>query len=151
MFTTRKFFSWQNSSNHGNCNIKFSLNTFSDQITICQISFEIFEVKQIATQAKKYLNSIRVFPLLHLIFLLKWNKQIFSRIHKKDQKQLPKPAILLKKETQLFSCEFCKISKNTFSNRAPLVAASEKWKIGKPITLQINFFTQVTGNRVSDH
>ena len=31
----------------------FPLNTFSDQITICQISFEIFDVKQIDTQAKK--------------------------------------------------------------------------------------------------
>ena len=25
---------------------------------------------------------------------------------------------------QVFSCEFCEISKNTFSNRTPLVAAS---------------------------
>ena len=33
----------------------------------------------------------------------------------------------------------------------PPVAASERWKIVKPITLQRNFFTQVTGNRVSDH
>ena len=33
----------------------------------------------------------------------------------------------IKKETlaQLFSCEFCKIFKNTFFNRTPLVAASE--------------------------
>ena len=32
----------------------------------------------------------------------------------------------IKKETlaQVFSCEFCEISKNTFSYRAPLVAAS---------------------------
>ena len=32
----------------------------------------------------------------------------------------------IKKETleQVFSCEFCKISKNTFSNRTPPVAAS---------------------------
>ena len=27
---------------------------------------------------------------------------------------------------QVFSCEFCEISKNTFFHRAPLVAASEK-------------------------
>ena len=40
-------------SNHENCNNKFSLNTFSDQITICQISFEIFDVKKIDTRAKK--------------------------------------------------------------------------------------------------
>ena len=43
----------QNSSTHENCNIKFPLNIFSDQITICQISFEIFDVKQIDTRAKK--------------------------------------------------------------------------------------------------
>ena len=32
----------------------------------------------------------------------------------------------IKKETlaQVFSCEFCEISKNTFSNRTPLVATS---------------------------
>ena len=29
----------RNSSNHKNCNIKFPLNTFSDQIVICLISF----------------------------------------------------------------------------------------------------------------
>ena len=29
--------------------IKFPLNIFSDQITICQISFEIFDAKQINT------------------------------------------------------------------------------------------------------
>ena len=33
----------------------------------------------------------------------------------------------IKKETlaQVFSCEFCEISKNTFSYRTPLVAASD--------------------------
>ena len=33
----------------------------------------------------------------------------------------------IKKETlaQVFSCEFCEISKNTFFYRTPLVAASE--------------------------
>ena len=37
------------------------------------------------------------------------------------------PATLLKKETlaQVFSCEFCEISKNTFSYRTHLVAASD--------------------------
>ena len=34
----------------------------------------------------------------------------------------------IKKETlaQVFSCEFCEISKNTILNRTPLMAASEK-------------------------
>ena len=38
------------------------------------------------------------------------------------------PATLLKKEAlvQVFSCEFCEISKNTFLQRTPLVAASVK-------------------------
>ena len=59
----------------------------------------------------------------------------------------------IKKETlsRVFSCEFREISKNTFSNRTPRVAATERWKIVKPITMQRNFFTQVTGNRVSHH
>ena len=49
------------------------------------------------------------------------------------------------------SCEFCEISNDTFSNRIPPAAVSERWKIVKPITLQRTFFTQVIGNRVSDH
>ena len=34
----------------------------------------------------------------------------------------------IKKETlaQVFSCEFCKISKSTFPHRTPLVAASDR-------------------------
>ena len=31
------------------------------------------------------------------------------------------------------------------------VAASKIWKIVKPIALQVISFTEVTGNRVSDH
>ena len=44
----------------------------------------------------------------------------------------------IKKETLplVFSCEFYEISKNTCSNRKPPMAASERWKIVKPITLQ---------------
>ena len=45
-------FPWRNFSNHENCKIKFPLNTFTDQITIFQISFEVFDVKQINTRAK---------------------------------------------------------------------------------------------------
>ena len=38
---------------------------------------------------------------------------------------------VIKKETltQLFSCEFCEISKNTFSQRTPPVAASENERL----------------------
>ena len=82
----------------------------------------------ILEQKSRYLNSIRVFPFFHPLTLLK-------------KRLLP----------QAFSCEYCEISKNTFSNRTLPVAASERWKIVKPITLQRNLFTKVTGNRVSDH
>ena len=37
------------------------------------------------------------------------------------------------------------------SNRTPPLAASKRWKIVKLITLQINLFTKVTGNRVSNY
>ena len=47
---------------------------------------------------------------------------------------LIKSLFFVKKETlaQVLSCEFCKISENTFSNRTPPVAASEaiNFKIG---------------------
>ena len=42
---------------------------------------------------------------------------------------------------QMFSGEFCEIYKNTFSNRTPQVAACEKWKIVKAITMQKFFCT----------
>ena len=43
----------------------------------------------------------------------------------------------IKKETlaQVFSCEFCEISKNSFFYRAPLVAASRTWRAGEKGTL----------------
>ena len=51
-------FPFGNSSDHENCNMKFPLNTFSDQITIYQISFEIF------TSASNKL-SIWLFPFFN--------------------------------------------------------------------------------------
>ena len=51
----------------------------------------------------------------------------------------------------MFICEFCQISKNTFSNRTPPVVAIERWKIVKRLTLQRNFFTQATGNGIGDY
>ena len=44
---------------------------------------------------------------------------------------------------------FAKFLRTPF--RTEPVAASERWKIVKPITLQRKFFTQVTGNRISNH
>ena len=45
----------------------------------------------------------------------------------------------IRKETlaQVFSCEFCKISKNTFSYRTPLVAASSS---PEPLSLHVECF-----------
>ena len=46
---------------------------FSNQITIFQIYFEIFDARQIYTREKsKYLNSIRVFPFF--VSFLCWNE-----------------------------------------------------------------------------
>ena len=62
-------------------------------------------------------SSIRVFPFLYFIFLLKWNKQeIFKRRHKKDQKQLPQPASLLKKRLchRRFRVNFAKFLRTPF-------------------------------------
>ena len=46
----------------------------------------------------------------------------------------------IKRETlaQVFSCEFCEISKNTYSYRTPPVATSEKL-LGVTIDLNLNF------------
>ena len=45
-----------------------------------------------------------------------------------------RPTTLLKRNlAQVFSCEFCKIFKNTFSYRTPPVAAS----VVKPVTMEI--------------
>ena len=63
-----------------------------------------------------------------------WLPKICLKIFKQPASQwtgfyMIRPATLLKKETlaQVFSCEFCEISKNSFSYRTPLVAASEKF------------------------
>ena len=60
------------------------------------------------------------------------------------------PATSLKKDTlpQVFSSEFCKISKYSFSNKTPPVAATERWKIVMEMTMQRVFFTQVTARNV---
>ena len=58
----------------------------------------------------------------------------------------------IKKETQVFSCDFCKTPKNNFSYRTPLVAASlnrkllqyllelipKIWSLGYPINIKIS-------------
>ena len=47
-----------------------------------------------------------------------------------------RPATLLKETlAQVFSCEFCKISKNVFSYRTPTAAASVMDKLSQPCDL----------------
>ena len=55
-------------------------------------------------------------------------KKVFLEISQNSQENT---CVFFNKETlaQVFSCEFCEISKNTFSYRTPLVAASEKLKL----------------------
>ena len=73
--------------------------------------------KSILKQKSKYLNSIRVFSFLHLIFQLKLNKQeIFGRRRKNGQEQLPQPATLFKKRLCLscFPVNFAKFPRILF-------------------------------------
>ena len=66
-------------------------------------------------------------------------KKVFLEIFQSSQESncakvsanVAKVAPFIKKETlaQVFSCEFCKISKITFSNRTPPVAASEYYVV----------------------
>ena len=125
--------------------------------------------KSILEQKSKYLNSIRVFSFLFFFFFLfhtKWNfeKNFFfvwlwwntRNLQEKTRersKAVASACNFIEKETvpQVSSCEFCEISKNTFFNGTPPVAASARWRIVKRIPLQSNFFVQVSGNRVSDH
>ena len=61
--------------------------------------------------------------------------------------KLPKACNFIKKETlgQVFSCEFCESSKNTFSYRAPLAAASiMECKFKNKLTKLKYHFFQVT-------
>ena len=100
--------------------------------------------KLILDQKSKYLNSIRVFPFFHFIFLLKWNKQeIFMRRHEKDQKQTLQSATLFKKKHchRCFPVNFVKFLRVSFLAETPPVADSERWKTVTPIILQINLFT----------
>ena len=53
-------------------------------------------------------------------------KKVFLEISQNLQENTCARVNFIKKETlaQVFSCEFCEISKNTFSSRTPLVTAS---------------------------
>ena len=110
-------FPQRNSSNHENGKINFLWNTF--QIKLSSVAFLLKSLtsnKSTIEQKSKYLS-------------------IHQGTRKRSEAVAP-ACNFIKKETlpQVFSCEFCEISKNTFSNRTPPVAATERWKIVKPIT-----------------
>ena len=59
----------------------------------------------------------------------------------------------IKKESlaQVFSCEFCEISKNTFLQRTPLVAASiERMKYFRVSIVTVKSLIFLLGNREKD-
>ena len=67
---------------------------------------------------------------------------------------MPRPATLLKKETlaQVFSSEFCEISKNTFFHRTPLAAASDRLsKSHSILTIGIHMEYMLIQNIISSY
>ena len=63
-----------------------------------------------------------------MMFLIRSHRKSEAVVQRCSVKKLPETCNFIKKETlaQVFSCEFCEISKNTFVYRTPLVAASVK-------------------------
>ena len=83
---------------------------------------------------KKYTEAIaQMYSVKNVLFENSQNSQenTFVRVSFLHKVASLRPATLLKKETlaQVFSCEFCKISKNTFLKGTPLVAASEVYNL----------------------
>ena len=83
---------------------------------------------------KAILRKLSKFAGKHLCQSLFFNKVADQRLATSLKKRL----------AQGFSCEFCEISKSTFFHRTPLVAASEKKRLGTysgPIqTSRMNYF-----------
>ena len=81
------------------------------------------------------------------------NQKSSIRRHEKDQKQSTQPATLFKKRLchRCFPVKFAKFLKTSFLTEHLQWLLSKRWKIAKPITLQRNLFTEVTGNRVSNY
>ena len=76
----------RNSFHHENYNIRYPLNTFSDQITICQISFEIYTC---FCDKTKYLNSISVFSVYNFSYIFHWNEINWTFNKRESQKLVP--------------------------------------------------------------
>ena len=111
-------------------------------------------------QTNRYLsNKVNIwtssgyFPFLISFFC--WN-EISKKSSREDTRKIRSSRSLcnfIEKETlpQMFSCQFCEISENNFSNRTPLSGCFWKMENSKADNIAEKFFTQVTGNRVSDH
>ena len=80
------------------------------------------------------LKEAETFLVTHIFYglgLLILFRSSFSGLLTDGEAKKPQTCIFIKKDTlaQVFSCEFCEISKNTFFHRAPLVAAFKNIKI----------------------
>ena len=75
------------------------------------------------------LKEAETFLVTHIFYglglLLTLFRSSFSWLLTDWEAKKPQTCIFIEKNTlaQVFSCEFCEISKNTFFHRAPLVAA----------------------------
>ena len=111
------------------CSFSFCITTHHEKVkTVYSVFLTTFLVtlsKQIHVQFQFKFNSCSVTMQIQLpeVFC---KMDVLRNFAKLTGKPVPetgqtRPATLLKKDTlaQLFSCEFCKISKNTFFNRTP--------------------------------
>ena len=79
---------------------------------------------------------------LEAVISQSFKKDVLKNFSKFSGKHLSQSLFFNKKETlffikketlkQVFSCEICEISKNTFSYRTPPVAASDRWAQIRP-------------------
>ena len=93
---------------------------------ISKLYFKSHSLKQTPFFKAKFLEYCNIYNnfLIKALFLFQHSK-LFVRIvfYKSAFSNIAIYHLIL---TQVFSCEFCEISKNTFFLRTPLVAASEK-------------------------
>ena len=94
---------------------------------ILQIGFETFNLNIISSSNNYWDN----FRSSHLRCSAKKMFSKFRKIHRKTPVPEPKICNFIKKETlaQLFGCELCKISKNTFSTEHLRTTASEIFSV----------------------
>ena len=86
--------------------------------------------KELESKMKNPTNALRntdlVLQLMEAVVRRCSVKKVFLEISQNSQENTcARVSFLIKTLVQVFSCDFCEISKNSFSYRAPLVAASE--------------------------